>query len=156
MSLDSSVVVSRSFSRTDYLLKALLQAKYVKELWIFFGGVLALLACGRAVRVLVELLTKPELSGGSMQAKPDPENNGASHVGTGRISVRRLPAAISSVFKVVAFRWTIPIGPRAVASFSELVFILGYMTAILIWLLVDSMWLDLLIFYAFMPWQPEI
>lgn len=124
----------------DRLIKAELQAKYVKELWFFLTAVIALLACFRAARYLVGLIIKPSL----VQLSKDKNDPESIRSGNGRISIRRVPAAVAAAFRIVAFRWTIPIGPRSVASVSELVFIVGYILAIFIWLLVDSMF-DLLV-----------
>ncbi|TDL29709.1 hypothetical protein BD410DRAFT_833972 [Rickenella mellea] len=110
-----------------------MQAKYVKEFWLFLTGVIALLTIVNFTTRLVAFLTKlgqPLDRQNSSEAVPPGR--------TGKLSIRRIPAAFTSVFKVVAFRTTIPIGLSSVSSVSELVFITGYMTALLVWLFVDT------------------
>jgi len=65
----------------------------------------------------------------------------------GRASWRRLPDAIASAFRILAFRIHIPIGPGSVATVSELTFIFGYITVIFVLLLIkthdlDSFWYE--------------
>lgn len=130
----------REFEPTDAdkALKAEQQAKYVKELWIFLASVVALLTLVRAVRCLLSVVfsSRSTLGSGSISEKDDSETVQPGR--SGRVSWRRLPTAFSTAFRVVAFRLNIPIGPGSVASVAELLFIFGYITAVFIWLLIDS------------------
>ncbi|EJD01186.1 uncharacterized protein FOMMEDRAFT_90010 [Fomitiporia mediterranea MF3/22] len=54
------------------------------------------------------------------------------------MSLRHVPSAFASLFRVLAFRTTVPIGPSSVMSVAELVFILGYITALLVWLWINT------------------
>lgn len=113
------------------------QTKFTKQIWYLIASVIALLAFIRVARYFYSFVTipKPALEKESETKKPDLERASPR---MGRISFRRLPVAVATAFRIVAFRWTIVIGSFAVSSVSELAFILGYMAAIFIWLLVDS------------------
>lgn len=140
-SLVSSLTSRSTTSPADRKLKAELQEKYVKELWFFLAAVIALLACIRAGRYICSIIFKPkplDLGLSNKNSNIEAIDGGQ----TGKLSLRRLPAACSSAFRIVAFRYTIPIGPSSVASISELVFICGYMVAIFVWLLVNSRFYD--------------
>lgn len=126
-------------SAADRTLKAYQQSLYVKELWLLLTAVIGLLTVinwsSRLLRYLLQ--TKRDLGdAGSSIEKTSPEALGQGR--TGRISLRRVPDAVASMFKVVAFRTTVPIGTLSVMSVTELTFIVGYIVAILIWLWVDS------------------
>lgn len=54
------------------------------------------------------------------------------------VSWRRLPLAIDTAFKVVAFRWTVPYGLNYVLSLSEVFFTVGYLAALMIWTFIYS------------------
>ncbi|KAI0068942.1 hypothetical protein BV25DRAFT_1817865 [Artomyces pyxidatus] len=130
----------RTSSAADRLLKAEEQRKYVRELWIFLGSVIAALAFVRLCNIILSLTRTHKPSPSSpkpMEVEKgsfEPTENGAQR----RISWRRLPIALATAFRTVAFRWTIPIGPRSVMSISELTFIIGYIVATFLWLLADT------------------
>lgn len=131
-----SSLSSRASSPADRLAKAEKQTRHLKELWMFLGGIMALLTCIRFARLLWSWASK------RTQAKnllPPASNTD--------VEADRLPAggllyrcfsAFSTAFRVVLFRWTIPIGPQSVASVSELAFIFCYIAAMFAWLLADS------------------
>ncbi|KAI0049652.1 hypothetical protein FA95DRAFT_1488950 [Auriscalpium vulgare] len=132
-------VSQRAGSAADRLLKAEQQRRYVRELWIFLGSVLAALACFRLLRLLVSRLHKRMLS--VLQGAKGPDNHSLEEAGvvpSTRVSWRRLALASGALFRTVAFRWTIPIGLNAVASVSELSFIVVYFVATFTWLFVDT------------------
>jgi ferric-chelate reductase len=127
---DRSVAsIPNSPSYADILLKVEHQAKYVKELWLFLASIIALLTVVNVISKIVDGISPPK-----SQAK----EQYASSSGHGRFSLRRLPAAIASSFKIIAFRVTVPIGPSSVTSVTEIIFILGYIIALITWLFVDS------------------
>ena len=130
--------LSNRFSPTkaDIALKAEQQAKSVKDLWIFLASVMALLTFIRVLRLLVSLVLPHRYAKPVQVEKKDLET--VDPGSNGKVSWRRLPAAFSSAFRVVAFRLNIPIGPGSVASVAELLFILGYIVTMLICLLIDS------------------
>ncbi|KAG5648690.1 hypothetical protein DXG03_000036 [Asterophora parasitica] len=113
------------------------QAQYAKELWYFIGCTIALLSFIRALRFFFSWLA-PRAAAPEPKEKPDVEaGKSSSNVAT---SLSRVPLAIGTAFRIVAFRWTISFGSYNLASITEVTFILGYMTAIFVWLLVDSKW----------------
>lgn len=125
-------------SPADLLLKAQEQRIYVRQFWIFLASVIAVLAFFHWTSVLWSLICRPTTTAHhtSEKEKYEPEVEKQNRVG--RRSWRHLPAATASAFRIIAFRWTIPIGFKAVSSVSELVFIISYIVALLIWLLVNS------------------
>ncbi|TFY82597.1 hypothetical protein EWM64_g1407 [Hericium alpestre] len=126
----------------DRLLKAQQQRKYVKEFWLFLTAVIGILAFFRLIFFLSSFIFRPQpATPGDSASATGKEKTTSETVEPGcsrRASWRRLPSAAASVFRIVAFRWTIPIGLKAVASVSELTFIIGYVVAIFIWLLIDT------------------
>lgn len=125
-------------SAADLLLKAQEQRIYVRQFWIFLASVIAVLALFHWTSVLWSLVCRPTTTAHhtSEKEKYEPEVEKQNRVG--RRSWRHLPAAIASAFRIIAFRWTIPLGFKAVSSVSELVFIISYIVALLVWLLVNS------------------
>lgn len=115
-------------------MKAEQQAKYVKDVWILIASVVAFLTLIRTLRFVLSFIppTLKPISG----EKSDIESVQSGR--NGRISWRRLPAAFASVFRVVAFRLNIPVGPGSVSSVAELLFIFGYITTMLVLLLINS------------------
>lgn len=141
--LTSLQTLPRSVSAAALKVKEAQQAEYVKQLWLFLAAVIGLLTvinwstrllvCLRRRRtILLPSNEKHETSSekGSLEA-PSPGK-------TGRVSLRRLPVAFASFFRAVVFRTTVPIGPSSVMSVAELVFILGYVAALLTWMWINS------------------
>ncbi|KAI0796559.1 ferric reductase NAD binding domain-containing protein [Abortiporus biennis] len=134
------VVRPRGFSPSsaDKALKAEQQAAYVRDLWILIASVVAFLAVIRFTRLFFSIIFKHTnvSSKNILSTEKGPEDVQPGR--TGKISLRRIPAALASGFKVVAFRLNIPIGPGDVATVTELLFIFGYIITIFILLLVDT------------------
>ena len=128
---------SSSPSAADIALKAEEQHTYVKELWLILTGVIGLLTLINAFRYILRLASSPR-SKASNNANEKGSPEAFTPGRTGKASLRRLPATIASLFNVIAFRTTVPIGPSAVASVTELTFTLGYIVVMLVWLFVDS------------------
>ena len=141
----SSAFASRSSSpsEAELKLKAEQQAEYVKQLWLFLTAVIGLLTVINWSRLLLRTLrasrAQKRRGDNSLESvyvtETVPFPSGATN---GRLSLRRIPQAISSTFRVLAFRTTVPIGPSSVMSVSELTFIIGYVAALLVWLWVNS------------------
>ncbi|EMD40636.1 hypothetical protein CERSUDRAFT_111219 [Gelatoporia subvermispora B] len=117
--------------------KAHQQAEYVRDLWLIIASIIVFLALIRVTRFLLARLFKLSPSVKSDQSKKysletiDPNQ-------TRRASWRRVPSAIASAFRIVAFRCSIPIGPGAVASIAELTFILGYIIVMFVLLFTNT------------------
>ena len=123
----------------DIRLKSCQQAKYVKELWLFLTAVIGLLAIFNwSSRLLLYACKLKWTSGVGVVSHGKRSPEALKPGGTGRVSLRRVPDAIGSLFRVIDFRTTVPIGPSSVMSVTELTFIVGYILALLIWLWVDS------------------
>lgn len=126
-------------SAADLLLKAQEQRVYVRQFWIFLASVIAVLAFFHWTSVAWSLLLRT--SNYAHHCTSEKEKHGLEvekQTRVGRRSWRNLPGAAASAFRIVAFRWTVPIGFKAVVSVSELVFISSYIVALLVWLLVNS------------------
>lgn len=121
----------------DRRIKALQQEEYVRDLWITLGSVLAFLIVVRIIWLLIGLVYPSK-------AKPRPSQTSEKSQGdvqpgrNGRISWRRAPIALVAMFRIIAFRLHIPIGPRLTASVSELAFISGYIAVIFALLFINS------------------
>ena len=129
-------------TEADLKLKAEQQRKYVKDLWIFLACVIAFLTVIRILRLFLAFVIRPR------SAKPTSSEKGSAETvqagRNGRVSFRRVPTALASAFRIVAFRLSIPVGPGSVASVAELLFIFGYIAVMLILLLINSRHIKLL------------
>ena len=127
-----------SFEPTDadIALKAKQNAKYVRDLWILIACVIGFLTVVNFSRRLHVKLTKSRPSV-SIQEK-DSTIEGPNMGNMGKPSLRRLPSAVASLFQVVMFRRTLPLGPGGIISMTEATFIIIYMVVHLILLFVDS------------------
>ncbi|TFK43398.1 FAD-binding domain-containing protein [Crucibulum laeve] len=121
----------------DRLIRNKKQLEHVKQLWIFLACVLAFFTCVRALGFVISCVWKPSPS----NPIPDNEKKDLEHGHTTRantFSLRHLPLAVTTAFRIVAFRSSVPIGFNAIASISEVAFILIYIAIMLVWLLVDT------------------
>ncbi|EIW61249.1 uncharacterized protein TRAVEDRAFT_69649 [Trametes versicolor FP-101664 SS1] len=122
----------RDFEPTtaDKAMKASQQKKAIKELWLLITAIIAVLFLTRVLRFafvrLFRRRSQQPASSQSEKASPEAILPGRA----GRASWRRLPAAVVSGFRVVAFRIQVPLGV-GVASFAELFFIFGYIATML-------------------------
>ncbi|EKM59392.1 uncharacterized protein PHACADRAFT_169942 [Phanerochaete carnosa HHB-10118-sp] len=127
-------------TEADLALKAEEQREYVKDLWIFLASVVAFLTIVRALRLVLSLVIRPRSVASLLSEKSGAEVIQAGR--NGKVSLRRLPAAFASAFRIVAFRLSLPIGPGSVASVAELTFIFGYIAVMLVILLINTGDLD--------------
>ncbi|KAI0265185.1 ferric reductase NAD binding domain-containing protein [Gloeopeniophorella convolvens] len=132
-----SPISERATSAADRLLKNRLQRQYVKDFWICMGSVLAFLAAIRLAKVLLSVRHKRDRPSPTEDEKKTPLEV-AEPSNTRRISWRRIPVAFATLFRIVAFRWTVPIGLKSVMSISELTFIAGYITTMFVFLFVRT------------------
>ncbi|KAF7433186.1 hypothetical protein PC9H_005135 [Pleurotus ostreatus] len=131
LSPKNALATMASSSAADRAVRDALEAKSVQELWYILASVIGLLAFLRVARDLASNApTVGRAETGELTEKGDAEQQ--SNSPTGKSSLRRLPNAIVAAFKIVAFRWSIPIGPQATMSVAELTFILGYITVIFV------------------------
>lgn len=140
--MDFSILAATSSSSStqpsaaDRLLKAQLQAKHVKELWLLLTAIISILTLANWSVRLLNFAFQWEASSATNNPKPVLESYIPGR--TGRTSIRRLPVALANAFKIIAFRWTVPIGHVAVASVTELVFIVIYTISMFVLLWVQS------------------
>ncbi|KAF4574850.1 Ferric/Cupric Reductase Transmembrane Component [Pleurotus pulmonarius] len=131
LSPKNALATMASSAAADRAVRDALEAKSVQELWSILASVIGLLACLRLARVLLSSTpTIGRAATGELTEKGDAEQQ--SNSPTGKSSLRRVPKALVAAFKIVAFRWSIPIGPQATMSVAELTFILGYITVIFV------------------------
>ncbi|KAF8592671.1 hypothetical protein K439DRAFT_1504455 [Ramaria rubella] len=141
ISVSSSVQPQASSSPSytanpDRLLKLAQQARYVKEVWWFLASVIAAMSLIHYGSILLKLYQhRRQLNARSVEEK---SGEAAIPGGTGKICLRRLPNALISTFRIIFFRWTIPIGTHSVASVAELLFIAGYISGLLVWEFANS------------------
>jgi ferric-chelate reductase len=140
--MDSSILAATP-SAADIALKEVQSRKYVKDLWIVLGSVIACLTVIRALRLaFAYLLSSKRVNPPAASApaspveKVDPEALNAPS--SNQVSLRRIPTALASAFRVIAFRLNIPLGLGSKATIAELVFVLGYIAVMLTLLFVDS------------------
>ena len=129
----------------DKAFKAAQQKKAIKELWLL---ITAILACLLLVRVLRFTLTslfgrgrysrRSVSSASTLTEKTEKDCPELVFPGrTGRASWRRIPAALATGFRIVAFRAQVPLG-IGTASIAELFFICGYIATMLSLTLTNS------------------
>src|ERR1700761_1544516 len=134
-SLVADLLASGAPATADRVLKQKQQAMFIKQLWITLASVIALLTIVRILRAIYTRIRiyRPmeEESIGEKGVHQSPAQNG-------NVSLRRFPSAFTSIFRIVAFRSTIWLGPGAVMSISEFTFIATYVGLMLMWTFVDS------------------
>ncbi|CDO68687.1 hypothetical protein BN946_scf184652.g14 [Trametes cinnabarina] len=122
----------RGFEPTaaDKALKAVQQKKAIKQLWLLITGIIAFLVVVRVLRLALHslFLRRSVHSPSENSEKPSPEIVLPGR--TGRVSWRRIPAALAAAFRVVAFRVQVPL-PVGSMTLTELFFICGYVATML-------------------------
>ncbi|KAF8981515.1 FAD-binding domain-containing protein [Cyathus striatus] len=127
------------------------QVEHVKQLWIFLASVLLFFTLIRTFRWLIRraflvCIKSPaeETSCSNFEvqkladAKPNYDIEKVVDRKFDRSFIRRTWLCLQTFFKIGLFRCSIPIGLGAIASVAELCFICVYITAMFIWLLVDT------------------
>jgi ferric-chelate reductase len=117
---------------------------YVRHVWIFLGSTILFFALVNFSRRLVSALNRRSQRASLRSTNQgDSEKKDAEHAGSARANrthrpsiPSRLTGSVSTAFRIVAFRWSLWIGPFNLGSLGELTFILSYIAANLIWLFV--------------------
>lgn len=128
-------LVSRAVRHTPAQIKAkgAKQDLYTRDLWLFLGSVIAFFSLVNAAKKLsLSISPRTPETQGKEEGEVVPTNN------TRKPSLRRIPAAVASSFRVTAFRIPIPLGFGASASTFEVTLITLYMAVVLVLLLIDS------------------
>ncbi|KIJ94087.1 hypothetical protein K443DRAFT_111033 [Laccaria amethystina LaAM-08-1] len=122
-----------------------IQLAHVKQLWIFLASVIAFFTVLRVLRLILRIIVvsrpanRVELV---VSEKEDLESTSSTTMRRINSPILRLYAAVATGFRIVAFRWSLPIGPGSVASISELTFIFVYIASMFLWLFLDTNNLD--------------
>ncbi|KAH9855456.1 iron reductase [Lenzites betulinus] len=94
---------------------------YPHQLWWFIASVVAFIAiCQFASWVALKISAR----------RPSPPSQTPA---TRAVSWRRLPSALVNAYRVVAFRWTLNIGPTFTLTLAELSIVCGYIIALYTW-----------------------
>ncbi|KDR83594.1 hypothetical protein GALMADRAFT_219415 [Galerina marginata CBS 339.88] len=120
----------------DRLIRNKVQIAHVQQLWYFLASVIAFFTIVHALRYSwFKLAPLPEHRNLSAKEKGDEEKS-STRVATS--ASRRSLSALTTSFRIVFFRWSLPIGPGAISSIAELSFVFSYIAAMFVWLLVDT------------------
>ncbi|KAF8914049.1 ferric reductase NAD binding domain-containing protein [Gymnopilus junonius] len=133
---DSSHIFAAIPSSSQRSLRNRLQIAHVRQLWIFLGSVLAFFTAVNFLRYLWSKLF-PISKGHDFFTKEKIDEE-TSNTPLKQSTCRRSLSALTTGFRIVFFRWSVPIGPSVFASVTELSFTFIYIAAMLIWLLVDT------------------
>ncbi|KAF8875281.1 ferric reductase NAD binding domain-containing protein [Mucidula mucida] len=97
-------------------------ADYPKQVWYLLASFIVFLSICHVISLLFN------------RARRIQGRNGER----GRISLRRVPLAFVNVFRVMAFRWTIPIGNYYTLNVAEIFLTAAYIAIIFTWSLINS------------------
>lgn len=132
-----------AFTSADRVLRTQMDLEAVRNIWLLLGSAIVLLTVINVIRQVAFWL---HIHGHRHPPTPsgDPEKRGhltpPPSPPLSRITRALLSAA--TAFRIAAFRLPVPIGPNALATISELVFIFGYIAANFLWLFLDTRNLD--------------
>jgi len=114
-----------------------LSTEYPKQMWYLVVSFLFLVSLGHFLSILwafQRIQTKcASVNDGSSTVNETPQNGRS----TG-LSLRRLPLAGVNSFRIVAYRWTIPLGGHMRTNFVEIFVVVGFLVAILTWDFIHS------------------
>lgn len=120
-------------TKADIEAKGAKQDLYTRDLWLFLASLIAFFSLVNVVKKLsLALTTRAPV----VQGKEEGEVVRAGT--TGKVSLRRFPAAVASSFRILALRTSIPLPFGASTSAFEAGFIALYMAVVLVLLLIDS------------------
>lgn len=132
----------------DRAIRNKVQFRHVNQLWFLLGSVIAFFTAinfGRYLYSRWTLKNPPSTDGATSANEKNGDEKGTTHRNKSSTFSRAI-SAFQTGFRIVFFRQTITIGYNAVASMSELTFIVCYIAAMFIFLLVDSKCFSLYIF----------
>lgn len=132
---------SSAFTLADRLERAKKDTKAVRDIWLFLSAVIVFFTAVNVSRKLYSRFAPTRLASGSSRSATDVEKTDTTSspkLVAPRSRASRVFSSTATAFRIVAFRWAIPIGPRAIATVSELVFIIGYLAANFTWLFLDT------------------
>lgn len=123
-------------SKADSSFRAAQQKEAVRRMWVIIAAFVAFLLVVRVLRLAFSFLfcrrlysfEEPNLATEKVHKASSPELVLPGR--NGKASWRRIPAAVASGFRIVAFRVQVPLGLGG-ASIAELFFIFGYIATML-------------------------
>jgi hypothetical protein len=119
-----------------------IQLAHAEQLWIFLASVIAFFTVLRVLPLILRFIVVSRSSNRvelMVSEKKDLESTPSTTMRRINSPILRLYAAVATGFRIVAFRWSLPIGPGSAASISELTFIFVYIAVMFLWLFLDSM-----------------
>ncbi len=138
---DSPRSIHQRTTAADRAYRNEVQIAHVRQLWYFLASVLFFFTCVRVIRYTWSRLPTRSKQSNSANEKVDEEKvdeEKTQDSSPTRSSLQRFLAALASGFRIFFFRISVPIGPGAIASISELTFTFGYIATMFVWLLTDS------------------
>ena len=125
-------------SDSDKTIRISRNIEYPNETWYFIGCAIFLISLFHFVSLLWSLGRKSSLLSAN-QASDDPSSEGArSPKPMASVSLRRIPLAITSAFRIAVFRSTVPLGSNFSMNLAESAIIGGYLIAMLVWEFINS------------------
>ncbi|OSC98884.1 iron reductase [Trametes coccinea BRFM310] len=107
--------------------------EYPRQLWWLIASFIALVSLSHFLSVAVAKCSRRRTDGGTT-SRPGNTRSSSDH----RLSWRRLPLALVNAFRVVAFRWTLPVGQWQSLTFAEVFIVCAYIVALFTWAFVDT------------------
>lgn len=104
-------------------IRAALSAKYPKQVWYLLASFLTLVSLCHFASLLLSRVQRNRVGSSSRR---------------GAISLRRIPLALVNLFRVLAFRWTVPIGSSHSLNFAEVFLTMAYIAVLFAWTLRTS------------------
>ncbi|KAI0828502.1 iron reductase [Trametes gibbosa] len=115
---------SRAAANPDKPIRVGRNKAYPRQLWWFIASFIAFVAiCQFASWLALKISAR----------RPSPSSSQ-----TRAASWRRLPSALVNTYRVVAFRWTLNIGPTFTLTLAELFVVCGYIIALYTWSFVNT------------------
>jgi ferric-chelate reductase len=106
--------------------------QYPKDAWIVVGSIIAFVAVCHWLGLLWTYTAARRHITASTTQPPNSRRPGYN-----AIKWSRLPIALTNVFRVVAFRWTIPIGNDHTLSATEIFLVCAYVATVYTWAFVN-------------------
>ncbi|KAK0454111.1 iron reductase [Desarmillaria tabescens] len=113
---NSSYVSLAKASNPDRDIRVGRTAAYPKQYWYLIASFIALVSLCRILSLAYAYTRRPQ----------------------GRSKVWRLPSTVVNVFRIIAFRWTVPLGRSHVMNLAEIFLGVMYLTAMLTWTLINT------------------
>jgi hypothetical protein len=123
----------------DRVLRVTLAAEFPSQMWYFTGAFIFVVALSNLVILLSDFRYRRSRIQHENQARVQSQNQNSQVIDTSAANRRtnpaltRLPFAIVDFVRVVAFRWSLPVGRNLRLSVAEVFVFCGWTTAIFMW-----------------------